>query len=127
MAWLLDTCSIIWLATEPEKLSKEILEIIKDGEQELYLSICSVWELALKQGAGLSFKNSFGETLDSLLNTYDVELLPIDLASCETLTKLPMIHKDPFDRMIISQAISKGLTILTPDMEIIKYPVICRW
>lgn len=126
--FLLDTCTYLWLASESERLSKDILDLCRDSSTKLYLSLASVWELGIKNQ-----KNGFflSEPLDRFIKETNedlgVDLLPISVEACAQLRKLPDIHRDPFDRLIIAEGIVHGLVIVTSDSRIHEYPVRVCW
>jgi len=117
--FLIDTHYLIWAMKNPEKISKKALEIIEDKNNEVFVSLVSLWEIAIKQKIGKI------ELLDNLKNfKKDVEQigfiwLPIlDIHIFTTMQlQLHQAHKDPFDRLIISQAIQENLTIITDDKK----------
>jgi PIN domain nuclease of toxin-antitoxin system len=112
----------------PVKLSLACRETISDVANEVYLSAVSAWEICVKHRLG-------GLTLSEAADTYiprqrerhRIETLPLDEVSVLQLSRLPAHHKDPFDRMLICQAIAHGLAIVTPDPLITRYPVRTLW
>ncbi|MGI8420523.1 MAG: type II toxin-antitoxin system VapC family toxin [Candidatus Levyibacteriota bacterium] len=125
---LLDTCSYIWLRTEPQKLSKYAAELIKDKENNFFLSVISLWEINLKIKIG---KLHLEGELESLTNSQDFEdiIKPLSFYTkdAEQVIKMKLHHKDPFDLMLISQAMTNSYTILTPDPFIRKYSIKTMW
>lgn len=116
---LLDTCALIWSIFETEKLSSAARNAILNNP--CTISIVSLWEIAIKTGLGkLELSKSISEIAD-LCADRGVEILPITPEACEVLQHLPPIHKDPFDRMIIAQAMTRGLPLLTEDSNIQRY------
>ena len=128
MRYLLDTQVIIWLAGIDEwKLSRKSKEIILNGENDLCVSIVSIWEIALKINKG---KLDLGISLEELIAK--IRDSRICIVSVETnhilgLAKLPFIHNDPFDRLLISSALVEDMTIITADENIQKYVVKWVW
>jgi len=118
---LLDTQILLWSFFDTKKLTKEIAEIISLEVNQHYVSFASLFEIAIKVNIGkLKIPNSFFEKIE--ICGYNIlDLNPLHLAE---YIKLPPTHKDPFDRMIIAQAISENLTILTSDSEFKYYQ--CR-
>jgi PIN domain nuclease of toxin-antitoxin system len=102
--------------------------VVQDPSNEVYLSAVSVWEIATKHRAG---RLPLPEPPDRLIPTErglrGVEPLPFDEESALQVLRLPLLHRDPFDRMLISQAIALGLAIVTPDPLISQYPVRVVW
>jgi len=123
MDYILDTHVLLWFLQDDEKLSETALNIILDKNSEKYVSMASLWEISIKNRIGkLPIK-------DGLINFFDeVEangfgLLSIDRRCIEIYNKLPLIHRDPFDGMIVGTAIFKNMTIITADENIQKYNV----
>lgn len=128
MSYLLDTCTFLWLCQEPTKVPSSMRSILEDVSNEIYLSVISVWEIALKESLGqFQFAKSLNDLVDSATHELGINLLDLNVNACSMLRKLPAIHRDPFDRMLVCQAIVGGLIIVTPDSEIAKYPVEISW
>jgi PIN domain nuclease of toxin-antitoxin system len=124
MRYLLDTHVILWLAYEDTKLSKAVKEILLNPESEIYLSAVSFWEISLKLQSGkLDLKGHNPETLKSGFDQfYDFHELDLEIADAVTFHQLDSpIHKDPFDRILIWQALQHGLTFLTDNENIKRY------
>ena len=127
MRYLLDTHTFIWFIEGDNKLSKKARNEIVDLDNDCFLSIASLWEIAIKSSIGkLNLKIPFNRIADHLSGT-NIELLPIEFNHLQILHNLELIHRDPFDRVIISQAITEGVTILTTDKNFKSYPVKCLW
>ena len=127
MKYLLDTHTLIWLIEASSKVSMEIRENLKFSGNLTFLSSASLWEIALKTSIGkLELKLPFDKLLSDLRNT-DIIILQLEDDYLRNLTNLPRIHKDPFDRLLISTAIVEGLTIITADENIQKYDVSWIW
>ena len=130
MKLLLDTCAFIWLATAPRQLSRVMRDSYENPDNEVYLSVASAWEIAIKHRSGklrLAGDMPPAEFLPEARRRHGIEVLPLREEDSFVLTKLPPVHNDPFDRMLICQAIANQMTILTPDPLIIQYPVLTRW
>ena len=126
MKLLLDTCTFIWLLSGERQLSSEVNAALATAE--LSLSAASVWEMAVKYGKGaLRLPEPPARLIPAARARYRIESLPIDEASALHLAKLPALHTDPFDRMLVSQAIVHGLTIVTPDPLVTQYPARTIW
>ncbi len=124
MKYLLDTHVILWLAYEDHKLSKPIKEILLNPENETYLSAVSFWEISLKFNSGkLDLKGHNPETLKSGFDQYyDFQEIDLKLADAITFYKLESpIHKDPFDRILVWQALLHELNFITDDDNIKRY------
>ena len=122
MKLLLDTCTFLWLAGG-RSLSAQAESFIRDPSHEVLLSAVSVWEIATKHKAG---KLPLPEPPERLIPTErrlrGVDTLAFDEDAALVVSRLPMLHHDPFDRMLISQAIAHGLAIVTPDPQVSQYP-----
>jgi PIN domain nuclease of toxin-antitoxin system len=125
---LLDACTFLWLAGDAPALSTPARGACIDPDNELYLSVVSVWELASKYNTGrLSLPEPPATYIPSRRAHYGIVGLDLTEEAIWQLPKLPPIHRDPFDRILICQAIVHGLIILTPDEHIKKYPVRVMW
>jgi PIN domain nuclease of toxin-antitoxin system len=123
---LLDTCTFIWLITGEQRLTAAARAAIETGE--VYLSTVSAWEIVVKFAKGqLRLTEPPDRLVPAARARYGLSTLPIDEASALHVVKLPPLHADPFDRMLVSQAIVHGLTIVTPDPEITRYPARTLW
>ena len=127
MRYLLDTHVLIWLAENSHKLPLKIKELVKHPMNVVFISSVSLWEIAIKIKLG---KLDIDFTLDELLfavENSDFEILQIDNNYLRSLSVLPFLHKDPFDRLLIATAATEGLTIITVDENIQKYDVMWVW
>lgn len=122
MRFLADTHLLLRGASEPSELPKSARALMDDPDAEAWFSVASIWEVAIKHMLG-------GEGLDvdpGLLRrgllAHDWRELRIESQHALALTKLPPIHKDPFDRILIAQAKVEGLTLLTGDADVARYP-----
>ena len=128
MKILLDTCTFLWIIVGSDKLSETAIKLFQDPSNEVFLSSASSWEISVKCNIGkLTLPKTPQEFIPTRRATYGIQTLPIDEESTLQLNKLPNIHNDPFDRILISQALNHSLTILTPDKEISQYPVKMAW
>ena len=127
MKLLLDTCTFLWLAGG-QRLSDGAAAAIRTPANEVFVSAVSAWEIASKYRAG---RLPLPEPPDRLIpverELRGVAALPFDEESALQVLRLPQLHRDPFDRMLISQAIALGLAIVTPDPLIAQYPVRVIW
>jgi len=122
MKLLLDTHILLCGAVMPERLSKWASSLIENPENEIMFSALSLWEIAIKTGRGRpDFRIDSGILRRGLFNNGYAEL-PVTGAHAAGLMSLPPIHKDPFDRMLVAQAMIEGLTLLTADPVVAKYP-----
>lgn len=128
MNLLLDTCTFLWLTSSPEKLSATARDLCRDASNTLYLSPVSTWEIILKYRLGkLPMTVAPHIFVPTQRLIHDIEELPLEEADTLHKATLPHHHKDPFDRMLICQALEHGFTILTPDKKIIAYPAATAW
>ena len=124
----MDTCSFIWLITDDKALSRSARETFTNSGNDVFLSSVSVWEIVVKNGLGRLPLPSAAEVFIALQRErHGIESLGLDEESCLHLLRLPPAHRDPFDRMLVCQAIVHGMSILTPDPLIKQYPVRCTW
>jgi PIN domain nuclease of toxin-antitoxin system len=122
MKLLLDTHLLLWAAAEPDRLSAEVRSLIENPENELLFSAASLWEVAIKRGLGRhDFKVDARLLRRGLLDNGYSEL-PIISDHIVAIESLPMLHKDPFDRVLVAQATVEGVTLLTTDSLVAQYP-----
>jgi PIN domain nuclease of toxin-antitoxin system len=128
MNLLLDTHILIWLIDGSEKLNQTARYAIEDENNSLYLSIASLWEITIKTSLG---KLELGIPLEQITTNFILpsgfKILPIHLSHLLVLKDLPFHHRDPFDRMLISQAISESLTLVSEDRAFGDYTVKTLW
>jgi len=128
MNLLLDSHAFVWMHEEPHKLSVKVAYKILNPANRIVLSVASVWEMQIKIKLG---KFSFSDTLENVIakehQTNNLQILPVQLAHALYLENLPLHHKDPFDRLLISQAIVENMTLVTADPEFAKYQVNLLW
>lgn len=128
MKLLLDTCSFLWLSSDPGKLSPAARLALLDPGNLAYLSVVSAWEIAVLVSLGRVVMHQPPDLLIPAQRAlHGIEILPLTEAAALHVTNLPKIHRDPFDRMLICQALVEGLTLLTPDPLIQRYPVPTAW
>ncbi|MBI4755491.1 MAG: type II toxin-antitoxin system VapC family toxin [Betaproteobacteria bacterium] len=130
MKLLLDTCTFLWLIWDEPELQLQARDVIRDPDHEVFLSPVSVWEALVKHRIGklqLKTAEPAWQHFASQREAHGVETLAVDEASVAHVSRLPDFHRDPFDRLLICQAIEHGLTIVTPDPLIRRYPVRTLW
>lgn len=130
MGLLLDTCAFLWLIWEDQKLSARARELIADAGTPLFLSAVSIWEATSKHLLGklpVYAKEPAWLHFVRQRDRHDIAPLPLDESAIRHLEHLPPLHRDPFDRLLICQAIEHGLGIVTPDDHIRQYPVKTLW
>jgi len=125
---LLDTCTFLWIGGDAPELSDKARELFQNPENEVYLSSVSAWEIAVKNALGrLPLPERPDTYVPKLRQLHAIEPLPLDEEATLHLTTLPSLHKDPFDRMLVCQAIVSGLVLLTPDELVTQYPTRSAW
>jgi len=125
---LLDTCTFLWIITDAPQLSRRARALFQAPDNVVYLSAGSAWEIAIKHALGrLPFPDAPERFLPEMRDAHGIEPLPIDEESALHISRLPALHRDPFDRLIVSQAIVHGLSILTPDPLVTQYPARTIW
>jgi PIN domain nuclease of toxin-antitoxin system len=124
MKFLLDTHIFLWWILQDPKLSRMSGDVIADPGNELYFSAASTWEMVIKSAIGkLSLPSSPETFVKEQLFLNDITPLPVTMAHTFALAGLPLIHKDPFDRMLIAQTLYENLTLITDDPTIKQYDV----
>ena len=120
MKYLVDTHIFIWWMKQDKRIKKEIKSILQDPQNYIYLSIATVWEIVIKKKIGkLKIPHDWKVTLKES----NFLLLPISLEHVYKLENLPLHHRDPFDRMLVSQAIVENATLITGDNKLWQYDV----
>ena len=127
MNYLLDTHAFIWLIEDSPKMPSTIKNMITSSENVKYLCSISLWEIAIKMSLGkLKLGITFIELL-SIIKNSELKILHIEDKYLQRLLDLPFLHKDPFDRLLISSAVADDLTIITIDENIHQYDVAWVW
>lgn len=127
MRILLDTHALLWFYGGDESLSADLKELIRNPENECYVSITSLWEITIKVNLGkLDVRNPLSDFF-SFLERNQFWVIPIELSHLLQLQQLPYHHKDPFDRLIISQALAENLPVATKDTFFSQYGLTTRW
>lgn len=128
MKIILDTCTFLWICTDDEKLSANARKLFRDPGNEVYLSVISSWEICLKYGLEkLPLPEPPERYVPSRRRAHRIDLLLLDEAAVFQISKLPPLHRDPFDRMLVAQAVAEGAALLTPDPSISQYAVHVEW
>jgi PIN domain nuclease of toxin-antitoxin system len=128
MNLLLDSHVFLWLMNEPEKLPRKVLAMCERPENSLHLSVASVWELQIKQTLGkLIMQQPLKAILDEQQQINSMEVLPVKLNHLWRLSDLPRVHNDPFDRLLIAQAIVEDMSLVSADQMFSSYPVKLFW
>jgi PIN domain nuclease of toxin-antitoxin system len=128
MMFLIDTHTFIWYVTDNSRLSNQVLELINDENNQIFLSIASVWEMGIKHGLGkLTFNLPFETFITQQISINDFTVLDIKISHITAITQLPLHHRDPFDRMLIAQAMVESMPILSADTIFDAYPIKRLW
>ena len=125
MKLLLDTHALLWYLTTPEKLPAAAHRAIQAAENDVYASLASAWEIALKVSIGKLDFDTRG--LEQALPAVGLETLGISLQHTARVAKLPPHHRDPFDRMLVAQALCASMTLVSRDRVLAKYGVNLLW
>lgn len=124
MRLLLDTHAFLWYITNDQKLPRHAFDAIRDKSNDVYLSVVSVWEALVKHQIGkLTLPSPADEYISQRQAAHRIAPLPLDPPAASHLLKLPLHHRDPFDRMLICQAMQHELVVVTVDEDFRRYPV----
>ncbi len=121
MILLLDTHLLLWAAGQPERLSAAATALLLNPSNELLFSAASIWEVTIKSGLGRDDFQVDPRRFWRMLLTHDYRELPVKSEHTIAVGDLPLLHKDPFDRLLIAQARTEGLTLLTTDALVADY------
>jgi len=128
MRYLLDTTVFVWALREPERLNKKAFETLEAEDHDVFLSAVSSWEIVIKSSIGkLALPKQLSELLTETLRNYSLQPLSITHVHSLAVRELPLHHRDPFDRMLIAQARSENMILMTADSSFQKYPVETLW
>jgi PIN domain nuclease of toxin-antitoxin system len=121
---LLDTHVMLWSATYPERLAPSAMDAIEDGANDVHVSVVVAWEIAIKQSLGkLDLPRPAEQWLPDVLRRTGFEVAELGLAAATRVRALPWHHRDPFDRLLIAQALEEGYTIVTHDAAFSAYGI----
>jgi|SRR5579871_268568 len=128
MKLLIDTHSFLWFVNNAPQLSQTAIDLISDANNQVCLSVASVWEMAIKTSTGkLALAQPVDIFVPDQLQRNDLSLLPIDLPHTLRVASLPFHHKDPFDRLLIAQSLVEALPIISVDSIFDLYGVVRLW
>ena len=128
MRLLLDTHAFLWWVDDNRRLSRKARSAIASREHTCYLSLASVWEMAIKASMDrLSLPSGVDRFVSEQLAANEFEALPIDLRHSGEVARLPFHHRDPFDRLLIAQAMAEGMSILGADSAFDAYAITRLW
>lgn len=126
MKFLLDTHLLLWAAGQPERLSKPARELIENPDNALYFSAASIWEIAIKSSLGREDFRADSRLIRRGLIDNGYHEIPISSEHAAGVQSLPLVHKDPFDRLLIAQALSEGMPLVTVDPVLSHYPAMIQ-
>ena len=128
MKYLLDSRTFLWWCAQSSSLSPAVFELIKHGDSLIYISLLSIREIQIKSQVGkVDLPMPIMDIFSRQHAEHHIELLAIELPHMKALTILPNLHVDPFDRILVAQAIAEDMTIVTKDPNIARYPVKVFW
>jgi PIN domain nuclease of toxin-antitoxin system len=128
MRCLLDTCVALWWFAGDEQITPAVRDMISEPSNEVFFSDVSALEIVIKwQLKKLTLPRPASRLLPALVDQHGFESLPLDWHHISGLEKLPLLHRDPFDRLLIAQALAEKLVLITPDQAIAKYDVQTFW
>ena len=128
MRYLLDTNALLWFLADDKKLSRRSRQLIESSSNESFVSIVSLWEIAIKTGLGkLDLAEPFEQMFPEQLHLNSIEILDITVNHLIKLTTLTLHHRDPFDRLIIAQGLVENLPIISVDTVFDAYGINREW
>ena len=122
--YLVDTHTLLWASSDPQKLGPQASKILSDNEVGIFVSIATAWEITIKTGLG---KLDAPEDYLDRIEPSGYRFLPIRISHLKHYRNLPLLHRDPFDRMLIAQAQAERLALISRDEEIGSYDVRTVW
>lgn len=125
MRLLLDTHALLWALAAPDKLPSAALRAIRAADNEVHASLASAWEISIK--VSIRRLDFDVESLEATLAASGIQALGISLQHAVRVSTLPLHHRDPFDRMLIAQAMCESMTLVSRDRELAKYGVRLLW
>ena len=127
MSYLADTHVLLWAAREPERISAKARALLEDASEPVFFSMASIWEIAIKQSLGkLRLDATLREFVQAQVRN-GFSLLSIEVQHVARIAELPWPHRDPFDRLLVAQALESNLEIITADSAFELYPVGTIW
>ena len=129
MSYLLDTSTFLWFIYDERRLSDAAFSLLEDSDDLIYLSLASIWELAIKAnlGRGLELRQPFPEFIDYQLSTNRFKVLNIHISHLKRVAALPRFHRDPFDRLLIAQSLVENISVITNDAAFDQYAIHRIW
>jgi len=128
MRLLFDTHTFIWWDSDPNRLSEQVLSLCQNSENELLLSVVSVWEMQIKHQLNkLELRLPLAELINEQCERNGIQLLSVTLDHVLALDNLPLLHRDPFDRLLVAQANVEDILLISGDPIFCQYDVNCIW
>ncbi len=128
MRLLFDTHTFLWWTDQQQGLSPRVIALCQNSDNTLLLSVVSIWEMQIKTQSGkLKLSKPFREFVEKEIQRNEMAILPVALDHVLTLESLPLHHRDPFDRLLVAQAISENAALLSSDRKLTDYPVQVVW
>ena len=128
MRLILDTHVFLWWIIDSPQLSSRVRDVMRNQANELFLSVASAWEIAIKVNLGrLRLPDRPDRVIPGQLMKNAIEPLPVEMSHALHVSRLPAIHRDPFDRIIIAQSILEKMAVVTRDADIAKYKIKTFW
>jgi len=118
--YLVDSHILLWWFMEPKKLASSVYSVIEDPDNEIYISVATIWEIAIKSSLN---KLKVPENFNGILEKEGFKVIPIDLSTAWKVKDLPFHHNDPFDRLIVATAMQQDLTVITHDEQFKGYGI----
>ena len=127
MKYLLDTHTFLWFVNDSDEIPKQLFNLL-ESDVDLFLSIASLWEIAIKVNIGkLTLPKLYANFVSEQIKLNDIEILPISLEHLNVISTLDLYHKDPFDRLIIAQNLVENLTVISKYSAFDAYPITKLW
>ena len=127
MKILLDTHVLLWVMTQ-QNLSTAATTAFLDTQNRLYLSVVSYWEICIKASIGkLTLVPNWIDLVDEVIAVNSIQWVGVDKIHCQRLLTLPLLHGDPFDRLLIAQVLTEHMTLMSADEKISRYPIATLW
>lgn|SRR5690606_38068333 len=128
MRLLLDTHTLLWWSGKSRLLSAKARDLLEDTTSEVFVSVANAWEMQIKAQVGkLTLHKPWSKIIRGQMETNGFRLLQVELPHIEVLDQLPFHHKDPFDRLLLAQALHEGMTLVSNDSKLAQYPVSLIW
>ena len=128
MRYLLDTSALLWYVADHQRLSSVATQILNDPATDIHLSLASIWEVAIKFNKGkLILPLPFDDFVDVTIRRYSLRILSIQVPHLRRVARMPLHHRDPFDRLLVAQSIVENIPIITSDAAFDRYSIARVW